>query len=137
MVVNSEPQTTIPLIEYHMAPPEPMGPGRGPPGPLLNNGEMDPSERHYSTLDRIDRSVRPKVKVVSDKRRSTGYDNTANHIGDRLGNHIDSEAAEAMDYYPDDTSLRPRPPPPMTPGIGGLRDGRSGGYVKYNSFANY
>ena len=91
----------------------------------------------YRAVDKEDKSVWPKMKILSDKRRTTGYDNTANYVGGFQRNHVDYEAAKAMDYYPDDTSLRPRPPPPMTPGIGGLRDGRSVGYVKYNSFANY
>ena len=157
---NNDPALVIPLIEYNMASAGHGDGGGGPAGTLLDNGEMlhaADNDRHYSTLDRVDRGggrvgARPKVNVVSDNRRT--YDN-ANHIGGHLGNHVDSEAAEAEDYYPDDTnhpsasSQRNRgpgggggsgggmqpPPPGMTSG-GVVRD-RAGGYVKYNSFANY
>ena len=79
----------------------------------------------------------------------TAYDNV-NHIGGRLGNHVDSEEAEACeaeDYYPD-TTLEPHPRTVV--GRGGVVVGAGGGvgvgvvggapgagYVKYNSFANY
>ena len=151
---NNDPALVIPLIEYNMAS------GMPPAGSHLDNGgEMlhnADNERHYSTLDRVDRGdrggdqrgpqrvgARPKVNVVSDNRRT--YDN-ANHIGGggHLGNHVDSEAAEAEDYYPDDTDPSQRNRGPGGGGLSGgiqpqppMTSGRAGGYVKYNSFANY
>ena len=113
--------SAIPLIEYS----------------LVENGHHDEAARHYATLERSGQrgGARPKVNV-SDNRRShpaATYDN-ANHIGGgRLGNHVDSEAAEAEDYYPDG-NLEQQPPRPQMPR--GPR-GAAGGYVKYNSFANY
>ena len=91
----------------------------------------------FSAVDQEEKSVWPKVKIFSDTRQTMGYDNTANNVEGFQGNHVDLEATEAMDYHTDDISLKPRLPLSMMPGIGGLRDSRSGGYVKYNSFANY
>ena len=113
--------SAIPLIEYS----------------LVENGHHSEAARHYATLERSGQrgGARPKVNV-SDNRRShpaATYDN-ANHIGGgRLGNHVDSEAAEAEDYYPDGNldQQPPRPPMPRGPRGPGV------GYVKYNSFANY
>ena len=147
MTCNNE--SAIPLIEYSMT-----GPGRAGSGnPLLiDNGEMDQpvNERHYSTLDRASGGGQRGVDF-SDNRRT--YNDNANHIGGgRLGNHIDSshsaEAAEAEDYYPDDTAHEPQRGRqgqlPMTPRGGGRgghdprgMDPGGGGYIKYNSFANY
>ena len=117
---NTGDPSAIPLIEYS----------------LVENGHHE-DHRHYATVDhrggqRVG-GARPKVNV-SDNRRSMAatYDN-ANHIGEsRLGNHVDSEAAEAEDYYPDEPSHSRQPAR-----VGGPPQRGQGGYVKYNSFANY
>ena len=154
---NNDPALVIPLIEYNMASAGhgDAGPGGGgPAGTLLDNGEMlhaADNDRHYSTLDRVDRGggrvgARPKVNVVSDNRRT--YDN-ANHIqagcsvgrAGRLGNHVDSEAAEAEDYYPDTneptTVMGGHPRGERGSNVTSSVSGTGGSYVKYNSFANY
>ena len=123
-LMNADPASSIPLIEYS----------------LVENGLEPPAgpERIYSTLDRAGR-VGARPKLASDNRR---FDHVTNHIDSRrppLGNHVDSEAAEAEDYYPDTCDPQPHPV-----GGGGVPHGvphgvprGPGGYVKYNSFANY
>lgn len=96
VAANNDP-SAIPLIEYS----------------LVENGHHG---GHYATLDRGGRSV--GSAGVSRKAVNVSYEN---HV-----NHLDSEAAEAEDYYPDTTRIQP------------ARNSISGGgYVKYNSFANY
>ena len=123
-LINSDPASAIPLIEYS----------------LVENGghHFDPApERLYSTLERNRAGGPPprgsKMNVSDNAMTSSNrrYDHN-NHMGPQsnhiapMGNHMDSEAAEAEDYYPD--TCNPQIPP------GG---GNRGGYVKYNSFANY
>ena len=124
---NADP-SAIPLIEYSLV--------------EQNGHHIEDTARLYATVDhnrgggQRGGGARPKVNV-SDNRRS--FHDNANHIGEsnRLGNHVDSEAAEAEDYYPDEPShSRQQRGPPG--GVGPRGPGGPGvSYVKYNSFANY
>lgn len=100
VAANNDPSAAIPLIEYS----------------LVENGHHG-GQGHYSTLDRGGRN---NPAVSARKAVNVSYEN---HV-----NHLDSEAAEAEDYYPDTTRIQP-----ARNSIGG----GGGGYVKYNSFANY
>ena len=124
---NADP-SAIPLIEYSLV--------------EQNGHHVEDTARLYATVDHNrgrgsggGGGARPKVNV-SDNRRS--FHDNANHIGEssRLGNHVDSEAAEAEDYYPDEPShsRQQRGPPGGGRGVG---HAPGGVYVKYNSFANY
>jgi hypothetical protein len=108
----NDQSAAIPLIEYS----------------LVGNGgqsfEAAEASRHYATLGHGGRGglAGPnRAKMQSDMTRRS-YDNS-NHCGGLVGNHMDSEAAEAEDYYPDTSEPT-------------VHRGNSA-YVKYNSFANY
>ena len=120
----------IPLIEYSLVE-NGHGGGNGPQLPPLP--PMDDLGGHYSVPNR----GRGPPKMISDNPRQS-YEHT-NHIGGGahnngvglshhlMGNHIDSEADESLDYYPDNGGGPPRT----------QRPNNRGAYVKYNSFANY